>query len=497
MTNESYDDHLPKWQGWINQFCENWLFAFVVVVAFKHFLFEMYVIPSASMEPTLFGHPSFLKADKVIAAKFPAWLGDPERWDVTVFEYPVPEVIESGRHTVALQGGDQRRDNLVTNPLVHRNFVKRLIGLPQETFYIDQGDIFIQQPDGDWQQPRKPTDVQEALWTPIYHHRAEAKVPYVPWEALGGASSVRLGEYDTLVFDLEPDSSVNGTQPLVNLYLKEGEIGIASDRTRERFVVQASMIAPAFEVPGGGTGNIWELNKWNVFRRTPGDYGPDKFGKLQNQVGNEFVRDLRITMVPIAIEGEVRLDLGEGQLDPHTLVLTAEGWQLRHQGAVIDSGEETPLNRPVALVHLDDRLWLTIDGERVSEQVDTGHLDPKPTNRSYLRWHGDGRLELDDLEIERDVHYAVMGFLTDRSLFQVDPGLEPFTGSDKGIFGHPGVTRAVGHSPETAITIPEDAYLLLGDNSTNSLDSRVWGFVPGANIRGQVWFVIDRFEVVE
>ena len=34
--------------------------------------------------------------------------------------------------------------------------------------------------------------------------------------------------------------------------------------------------------------------------------------------------------------------------------------------------------------------------------------------------------------------------------------------------------------------IPEDMYLILGDNRSSSCDSRIWGFVPLENIRGKV-----------
>ena len=38
-----------------------------------------------------------------------------------------------------------------------------------------------------------------------------------------------------------------------------------------------------------------------------------------------------------------------------------------------------------------------------------------------------------------------------------------------------------------AVTVPEGRYLVLGDNSSNSADSRIWGFVPAENVIGRVW----------
>ncbi|MDP4645206.1 MAG: signal peptidase I, partial [Opitutales bacterium] len=43
------------------------------------------------------------------------------------------------------------------------------------------------------------------------------------------------------------------------------------------------------------------------------------------------------------------------------------------------------------------------------------------------------------------------------------------------------------------LTIPDDSYVALGDNSGNSLDSRYWGFVPDTSVIGKAIFIYYPF----
>lgn len=146
---------------------EAFVVAFILALLFRAFLAEAFVIPTGSMAPTLMGahkdltcdrcgtrfqvgasreradtitdltvvagicpncrhvnaldlkdesnHATF-NGDRILVSKFSYAIGDPERWDVIVFKFP-------------------------GNP--KQNYIKRLVGLPNETLTIRHGDVYM------------------------------------------------------------------------------------------------------------------------------------------------------------------------------------------------------------------------------------------------------------------------------------------------------------------------------------------------------------------
>jgi signal peptidase I len=101
--------------------------AILIVLAIKEWVINPYRIPSSSMEPTLHCaapapgcEASF--SDRVLACRFCYHLFDPERGDIVVFTTPPEAVRECGSGGV---------------------FVKRLIGLPGDTWEERNGKVFI------------------------------------------------------------------------------------------------------------------------------------------------------------------------------------------------------------------------------------------------------------------------------------------------------------------------------------------------------------------
>jgi len=82
----------------------------LLIVFFRAFVFQNFVVEGSSMYPTL------MQGDRLIVSRLSYIFGEPDRGDIIVFQYPFgPE----------------------------RDFVKRIIGLPGETIAIQNGQVFI------------------------------------------------------------------------------------------------------------------------------------------------------------------------------------------------------------------------------------------------------------------------------------------------------------------------------------------------------------------
>jgi signal peptidase I len=183
------------------------IISFVVVLIYRGFIFETFHIPTGSMAPTLRGaHMQFTSpqsgttwavnpwtdnrgvptnpqgsasnpvrvsdpvtgapiqpgtyplrsGDRIAVLKY-NWLHHPKRWDVIVFKFP-------------------------ENP--RENYIKRLVGLPNEDLWLVDGDVFVRErragepspsplpqeggESGGWRIARKPAYIQDDVWWTIH-----------------------------------------------------------------------------------------------------------------------------------------------------------------------------------------------------------------------------------------------------------------------------------------------------------------------------------------
>jgi signal peptidase I len=523
---ETWESRLPEWQQWANRTCENWIFAFIVAMAIRHFVVEAFRIPTASMEPMLYGDPAFGKSDHVVVDKFLFRFTGPRRWDVTVFQFPQPEIEGHGGAdaVTAWTYDDKRLDVPMLRPLMYRNFVKRAVILPGDTFYISNGDIYLKQEDGTWKVSRKPEAAQEVIWQEVY--RSGAQAGYLPWTGEGGDTATAAGAGVELA--LKDGGALRFSQPLRNLYLKPGPFRVRPARPGdddpdepqgyfddEAEQVELSMTTPLFKYRNR-TGNAWDLDRWAISRLTSADLDNGSHGTLLNKSMREFIGDVRLRATLTALTGTLVYHFDQGQAHAYALSVTPDGWSISGDGKELKSGKAAMTGAKLVFAHLDNQIFARINGDEVL-RVDVEPVDAG--KRVALSWSGSGSAAFADLAIDRDVHYTVSGFLKDegkvyRNQVKVldSEGRQPeeldiaatakrnIQGVRAQMLGKPvddltpaQLSGPLGYSPQTAITAPPGAYLMMGDNSPLSWDGRSWGWVPKENLRGRVLAVILPF----
>jgi len=220
------------WARTLRETVESVAIAFILAFMFRTFEAEAFVIPTGSMAPTLQGRhkdivcpqcgyqyrvgasgevdressefkqqcamktatcpmcrypadvddpqnrsqfPSY-NGDRIIVNKFAYDVSDPQRWDVIVFKYP-----ENSKE----------------------NYIKRLIGLPNERIRLHWGDVYVAPLGSDnFQIARKPPEKLRETLLPVYDNDyvvpklIEAGMPprWQPWAAPGTASTWKVSD---------------------------------------------------------------------------------------------------------------------------------------------------------------------------------------------------------------------------------------------------------------------------------------------------------------
>ncbi len=294
---------------------------------------------------------------------------------------------------------------------VYATYIKRLAGLPGELPALRNGDLEV-----DGQLQPRPHDIQEAIWIDVATRATfRQNLGSSPWQMGPGFSP------------LGPDFRIEALERS------------RDDATALRFGGQI------FDNAAYNTQNIGVL---------PPFAGTPDTASISPLVARP-VADLRIEVpfVPQQGAGEIVLRIREAfsapgldSLDWHDYtaripVAEGETWQLQVDGQTL--AERTlaplPIGRAANLVlwNSDDQLVLKLGAQVImSESYQGGTARTQASQVSVEVWGLEGQLELPSLK--RDVQY-------------VDSGTMP-------------------REP-----LGDDQYFVLGDNSSNSLDSRYWG----------------------
>jgi len=378
--------------------------------------------------------------DRIVVHGWPFDIGGrfgPRRWDVVVFKNPnEPDV----------------------------NYIKRLIGLPGETIEIIDGDIFVKgKYDETLHSARKTRHAQRALWFPYYDHDYPPSEGQSDW--LGGKFLGNPGWRD-----YHPrwvaSRGQTGWEALDTRTPRFDGLNLPHDQIR--FVTRATNGAPPDRILDICGYNAYERStKWNAYHN---------------------VTDVRLS-------ADVQIERGDGYVElsiskyhdifyarlyaDGRMTLERENRRSREREMWGEDRVSLP-SHPVRFVlgHADYYVSVEIDGQIVLES------SPEQYSVTPEVARGNSRLAIPPtigiaaervqasfghLLIERDVYY-VSGKLRDR-------GARPGTGTQ----GHP-------------ITLNDDAYFMLGDNSPASHDSRAWSDKDlGPHLRAA--YAEDRYDI--
>ncbi len=395
--------------------------AFVMALLIRCFCIEIFQIPSSSMEPTLMGsikpehdepgECAFLhtgyhvdkSGDRIMVSKFYYAVTPIRRFDVVVFKFPLNQM---------------------------RNFIKRVVGLPDEHLLIHQGDIYYR-PRGEakFRIARKPPLTQESVWI------RTADVP--------GFMNDREG------FDKCWESAPADGPSSAEYQVQSNELTTLESRGERgiRFFFKPHIVGGdarvtfTFELTGGGRGQ--------VFAEIAGAHG--RF--------------------------ELRLGAGE----PGSFRYHAPGSERSAptiNTILPDSGLKPDRRHTLDLSVYDGTAWARLGG-KVLEKIDFIDTFEKPAEpRSAFSGKSTDvsfgarglTVKVRDLDVNRDIFYF-------------GKRMEVHGGEKKDLRAYP-----LGED-DGDLYIPPGNYVMMGDNTQNSHDSRLW--------TSYVYRVKDRPEPIE
>lgn len=329
----------PAWRV-VTENIECLAIAIVMALMLKFFLIEAYKIPTGSMQPTIMGNEEKGLFDRVLVNKFIYLLSEPERWDVIVFKYPLNQA---------------------------KNYIKRLIGLPNEKVSIIDGDIHIND-----KIEKKPEAAIKAVLKQIFPTQRENETFKDYFQVKGNPE---IKDVDHLVFS---DSGTCATRrPIRSNYFDGYNPDYGIPRPRLSSInnnepvgdVRLSFDVTLNSSKGAIQCRIEESGKKHIFFLR----------------GKDFSGESRITTQPISdLKG-----------DKKTVV-----WS--HPELCLEANK----SYGVVFTNIDDRLTIHLDGEEIA-MADYDYAPDLYDSQTNKVEFGpvDCGAEIEDITLYRDIHY--------------------------------------------------------------------------------------------
>ena len=442
----------------------------------KYWVLQIFVIPTGSMEPTLHGRMD--GGDRLLATNFDYLWREPKRWEITVFLYPYDQDVKI------------RGEAKANKAHKGENYIKRCVGLPGETILFSYGDLYARKTDETaWIWLRKPETIQRTMWQKVYS------------ETFRELSLNEFEFFSKLTGNWEiKNDALHGTAGSIWTYrphTRNGkDIRGIPDRTIRAQTVKFKCPQPHCDgrlakyidsqkitgrCPSCGQYLLERNVVWYQRRNEQprslnetGGYDQAEVGERGDSYFN--VSDLRLAAeVKLSPAGSVRL-----QLDDDRRSISCKIENNGNVSLLVDKQEVNMLKDAfsnelpvfIELWRWDGQYLVYVrqsgNEKRLFHEEDA-NINPRSslgspdTSASILVDSGD--VTIHSINLDRDIHYYPR----------------------QNIRSHDDNYPAIKGNGE--IEVPENTFLMLGDNCGSSQDSRVFGAVPRKNLRGPAHFI--------
>jgi len=427
-----------------------------------------------------FSNEHSFSGDRIIVSKFAYELGDPKRWDIIVFKYP--------------EGAQQ-------------NFIKRLIGLPNETIRIHGGNIYAKgKDDSEFHIARKDDSKLLALLQLV--HDSDYPAPWLKkanwpawWQPHGDQAAWKSDDEGKTYAVESADESwlrYHHVFPEPDWETLNGDNDISDPQKQNR------PIDPSWR--GGLIADFYAYNCEQLINLESYEPRPS-FGREQSpSFGQCWVDDLALEcQVEVAeATGEVLLDITRAgahhtcRIDVTTGAATlqirdAEGntVPLRDGDRQEDSATaQTSLKGPgtyrLRLSNVDHELRLWVNGWRVKFDGPTAYASDELVYPDVDSADGDlapvgigarnQALTVRHLRVLRDKYYIADDSEYDRVPYALDDRRSPQQ-EIVHIFANPtmeALRPLLESRRERKVELKDNQFMPLGDNSPASSDARYW-----------------------
>lgn len=392
------------------------------------------------------------KGDRLWVSKPPFIVSTPHRWDVTVLKYPIQS---------------------------SENYIKRLVGLPNETIRIQRGNIYVRSAgEEEFAIARKPPAKVRAMMQIVYDNDQQPVALRewgwpARWHSQRGWSSDE--EQRRFTTDGKADEEV---------WLRYRHVVPGFDDWRDLSIGQPLSQEPRPQL-------VTDFTAYNTATPYNGAPGP---APSVSSLGLHWVPDLILEcdLDVRSTEGEVALEMVKGgrRFQCRFDIATGQATLSNSADADFSATAQTRVRGQgryaIRLANVDDGLILWVNGAVVPFDGTTTYQTPddeipQPEDLFPVGISARGaEVSVSGLKLYRDVYYIAhrgsgreLSVFTD---FEQNPYLFPHLTRHRlaEFMSRPDLWEAFRDLRTVEFELQADQYFALGDNSPNSSDSRFW-----------------------